>query len=250
MELVNLVIVSLRTKRAAAEFDKFWNQLISEVSQVDVEEPTLPRKRKMPKRFDEFASHHFYETPKYLYRRAYFEAYDNVIQGIEMRFQQKVFLIYKNIQDIFLNAINGKDSSQHLKVVCDVFKNDLNPTNLQFQLEQFANLFQDKPYCSIDTLVILPTFGMNKSQKMLLPDVVKLARLFIVMPATNASSEKAFSGMKRIKTYLRNSTTNNRLNHCMVAHVHAEDVDKMNTIEIARDFIEYSQTRLRIFGRF
>ena len=248
MELVNLVLVSLRTKQTDAEFDKFWNQLISEVSQLDAEEPMLPRK--MPKRFDEFASHHFYETPKYLYRRTYFEAYDNVIQGIEMRFQQKVFLIYKNIQDIFLNAINGKDSSQHLKVVCDVFKNDLNPTNLQVQLEQFANLFQDKPYCSIDTLVILPTFGMNKSQKMLLPDVVKLARLFIVMPATNASSEKAFSGMKRIKTYLRNSATNNRLNHCMVAHVHAEDVDKMNTIEIARDFIEYSQTRLRIFGRF
>ena len=248
MELVNLVLVSLRTKQTDAEFDKFWNQLISEVSQLDAEEPMLPRK--MPKRFDEFASHHFYETPKYLYRRAYFEAYDNVIQGIEMRFQQKVFLIYKNIQDIFLNAINGKDSSQHLKVVCDVFKNDLNPTNLQVQLEQFANLFQDKRYCSIDTLVVLPTFGMNKSQKMLLPDVVKLARLFIVTPATNASSEKAFSGMKRIKTYLRNSTTNNRLNHCMVAHVHAEDVDKMNTIEIARDFIEYSQTRLRIFGRF
>ena len=85
---------------------------------------------------------------------------------------------------------------------------------------------------------------------MLLPDVVKLAKLFLVMAATNASSERAFSGMKTIKTYLRNSTTNNRPNHCMVVHVHAEDVDKMNTIEIAREFIEYSQTRLRIFGRF
>ena len=122
----------------------------------------------MPKRFDEFASQHFYETPKVLYRKTYFEAYDNVIQGIEKRFQQKVFLIYRNIQDIFLNLINGKDSSQHLKVVCDVFKNDLNPTNLQVQLEQFANLFQDKPSCSIDTQVeVLSTFGKNKSQKML-----------------------------------------------------------------------------------
>ena len=112
MQLVNFVLVSLRTKRTYAEFDKFWNQLISEVSQLDVEEPTLPRKRKMSKRFDEFASHHFYETPKDLYRRTYFEAYDNVIQGIKKRFQQKDFLIYRNIQDIFLNLINGKDSSQ------------------------------------------------------------------------------------------------------------------------------------------
>ena len=240
MELVNLVPVSLRTKRTDAEFDK-----------LDVEEPTLPRKRKMSKRLDEVASHHFYETPKDLYRRTYFEAYDNVIQEIEKRFQQKVFLIHRNIQVIFLNAINGKDSSQQLKVVCDVFKNDLNSSNLHVQLEQFANLFQDKPNCSVDTLVeVLPIFGKSKSQKMLLPDVVKLARLFLVMPATNASNERAFSGMRRIKTYLRNSTTNNRLNHCMAVHVYAEDVDKMNTIEIAKEFNENSLARLRIFGRF
>ena len=138
-----------------------------------------------------------------------------------------------------------------MKVVCDVFKNDLNSSNLQVQLEQFVNLFQDKPNFSVDTLVdVLSIFGKSKSQKMLFPDVVKLARLFLVMPAANASSERAFSGMKRIKMCLRNSTNSNCLNHCMVVQVHAEDVDKTNTIEIAKEFIENSQARLRIFGRF
>ena len=148
MELVNLVLVSLRMKQTDSEFEKFWNQLRSEVSQLHVEEPTLPRKRKKPKCFDESVSHHLYETPKDLYRRTHFEAWDNVIQGIEERFQQKDFLIYRNVQDIFLNTINEKDNSQQLKVVCDVFKNDINPTKLQVQMEQFANLFQDKPNCS------------------------------------------------------------------------------------------------------
>ena len=64
MELVNLVLVSLRTKRIDAEFEKFWNQLVIEVSQLDVEETTLPRKRKMPKRFDEVASLEFTGTSK------------------------------------------------------------------------------------------------------------------------------------------------------------------------------------------
>ena len=105
MKLINVVLVSLRMKRTNEEFDKFRNQLISEVSQLDAEEPTLPRKRKIPKCFDEFASHHFYETPNDLYRWTCFEGYDNVIQEIEKRFQQKDFLIYRNIQDIFLNAI-------------------------------------------------------------------------------------------------------------------------------------------------
>ena len=33
----------------------------------------------------------------------------------------------------------------------------------------------------------------------------------------------------------------------MVVHIHPEDADKMNMIEIAREFIEYSQMRLHIF---
>ena len=36
----------------------------------------------------------------------------------------------------------------------------------------------------------------------------------------------------------------------MVAHAHAEDVDKMNLIEITREFSEYRQMRLCIFDRF
>ena len=65
---------------------------------------------------------------------------------------------------------------------------------------------------------------------------MKLARLFLAMRATNVPSERAFSGMKRIKMYQHNSTTNNCLNHCMVVHIHTEDVDKMNMIKIAREF--------------
>ena len=74
-------------KETHAEFDKFWNQLVSEVSQLDVEVPTLPQKRKMHKHFDKVTSCHFFKTPKDLYRRTYFEAYHNVIQEIKKRFQ-------------------------------------------------------------------------------------------------------------------------------------------------------------------
>ena len=55
------------------------------------------------------------------------------------------------------------------------------PTDL-VQLEQFANSFQDKPNCSTDTLVeVLSIFGKSRSQKMLLQDFLKLARLFLVI---------------------------------------------------------------------
>ena len=56
------------------------------------------------------------------------------------------------------------------------------PINVQVQLGQFVNLIRGKPNCSIDTLVaVLSAFGKNKSQKMLLSDVVKLAKFFLVI---------------------------------------------------------------------
>ena len=51
-------------------------------------------------------------------------------------------------------------------------------TNLQVQVEQFSDLFQDKLNCSTDTLVVaFSIFGKNESQKMLLAHIVKLARI-------------------------------------------------------------------------
>ena len=38
-----------------------------------------------------------------------------------------------------------------------------------------------------------------------------MVKLILVIPATNAVSERSFSSLKRIKTYLRSTIANNRL---------------------------------------
>ena len=46
----------------------------------------------------------------------------------------------------------------------------------------------------------------------------------LVMPATNATSERSFSALKRVKTY-------------MLLHVHKELTDKLDLIACANDFV-------------
>ena len=48
-------------------------------------------------------------------------------------------------------------------------------------------------------------------KRMLVVEVIKLVKLTLVMPATNDVSDRSFSSLKRIKTYLCSATTNNRL---------------------------------------
>ena len=49
--------------------------------------------------------------------------------------------------------------------------------------------------------------GLSESQKVLLSQVVKLASLLVVLPATNAVSKRSFSSLRRVKTYLRATMT-------------------------------------------
>ena len=49
-----------------------------------------------------------------------------------------------------------------------------------------------------------------------------LLKIYLKILVTTASSEHNFSALKRIKRYLRNSTTQSRLNHCMLLHVHKD----------------------------
>ena len=72
----------------------------------------------------------------------------------------------------------------------------------------------------------------------------------MVMPATNAVSERSFSVLKRIKSYLRSTTSNNRLNHLMVLHVHKDKLDKLDLVKVANDFVARVDSRRQVFGVF
>ncbi len=75
---------------------------------------------------------------------------------------------------------------------------------------------------------MIRTFLIELDQaQLLLSEVVKLMKLILVMPATKATSERSFSALKRVKTYLRSSMTQTRSNHLMLLHVHKEITDSV-----------------------
>ena len=63
--------------------------------------------------------------------------------------------------------------------------------------------------------------------EVLLSEVCVLASLMLVKPATNAISERSFSALRRIKSYLRATMSQERLNQSMVLHVHKHLTDPL-----------------------
>ena len=96
--------------------------------------------------------------------------------------------------------------------------------------------------------IIKYTSTLSAAQKQLLSEVCTVMKLILVMPATNATSERTFSALRRIKSYLRSTMSQVRLNHLMVLHVHKALTDTIKLENIADEFVSSSQHRTKVFG--
>ena len=75
-------------------------------------------------------------------------------------------------------------------------------------------------------------------------------KLILVMPATNSTSERSFSALKQIKSYLRNKMKQERLNSLMTIDVHKDKTDKLELRAIGNEFVAANAQRTNIFGTF
>ena len=74
--------------------------------------------------------------------------------------------------------------------------------------------------------------------------------LKLVMPAISAVSERSFYALKRVKTYLRSTKGEARLNHLMLLHVHKELTDGLDMVEVANVSVGDNKRRKHLFGKF
>ena len=80
----------------------------------------------------------------------------------------------------------------------------------------------------------------------LFPQVSKLFRLLLTMPATSATSERSFSSLRNIKTYLRTTMKQERLK--MMIYIHKDR--KIDFKQAMKEFVHVKENRLTIFGKF
>ena len=92
--------------------------------------------------------------------------------------------------------------------------------------------------------------GMLPEVRGLFEQVEILVWLLLTVPASSAEAERSFSGLRRLKTWLRSTMTQSRLNSVAVCHIHKDKLDKLNRRQIAQQFIAANERRRITFGCF
>lgn len=247
-EVAEIVVQTLQKMRTDECFHLFWLKVTKQADDLHLPEPQLPRRRKVPRRFavgDAEPEHP--ATPHDHYKRIYFEALDLIINCIKSRFDQPGYRVYSQLQQLLFKAAKGEEYQSELQFVRSFYGDDFSGV-LESQLQAFTHLFQQKPSELWDIVSRLRT--LSRAQRDLLSEVYKLLRLILVLPATNSVSERSFSALRRVKTYLRSTMNQSRLNHLMILHVHKHLTDRLDLVKVANEFVKGLEHRLTYFGHF
>ena len=232
-----LTIQSSKALRTDHEFGFFWRELMTWQMVAGVDEPSLPRRCKVPSHLEVGeSSGHFPSTLEDHYQPIYFATLDTIVYCISSWFDQTGYQIYCQLEALLLKGVAGKNYDSELSCIMGVYSEDLLKTqllllNVHFQEESRASSSATTTTASGNsssndttspTLMDIAKYlkSLEQSSQTLLSEVVKLVCLIMVAPATNASSERSFSALLRVKTYLRAMMTQERLNHVLLLHVH------------------------------
>ena len=79
---------------------------------------------------------------------------------------------------------------------------------------------------------------------------IALLQFTLIIPAKNATSDRSFSALQLLKSYLRTTTLQERLNYLMLLDVHKKRTDVLDMEAVVTEFIGESEYRCGIFAAY
>lgn len=123
---------------------------------------------------------------------------------------------------------------------------ELDGDGLRVQLQMLLSKHMIKS--SSDAAVILR--GMSVEVRGLFDQVEALVRLLLVVPVSSTEAERSFNALRRLKTWLRSTVSQECLNHAAVCHVHRDMIDKLDLKAICRQCVSITERRRHVFESY
>lgn len=225
--------------RTDEKFNSLWLTLTNDGHTYGIQEPYIKRPRKIPIRISGSETEQYFPaSPEDYYRQLYFQILDQCTQSLRKRFDSEAISTVVQLENFALN----EDSSY---ILPDIYDADFDLNRLHLHKTMFFDSAGVKNFKSLSDIVTI--FRRKPHLKELLTEFLKLIKLIMTIPCTSCTAERSFSSLRRLKTYLRNTMTQRRLNDITVLNCHRDLTEMVDLDKIAINFIGKNQLRKNIF---
>ena len=161
---------------------------------------------------------------------------------LERRFDQAGMTTAAKREEVLLNSARGLDSViSALQLPTREFE------SLALQLKMLVGLTKDQSFHTVQDLGRFMA-TLQPQTRGLFSEVEKLIHLCLCLPVSTACSERSFSALRRLKTWLRSTVSQSRLTHMALLHVHKDILDDLNLQDVIGEFISRTPERKTTFG--
>jgi hypothetical protein len=208
-----------------------------EIEHVFHEKRIIRRK----KQFNEIVNDETTQSAEESFRIDYFlYIVDQAISSIQSRFEQ--FQMYENIFGFLFNFKKLKslddDSLQKKCFNLEGFlKDDIDGLDLFSELKVLTEILQIEESAPIDTLNYIKRLDS-------FPNASIAYRILLTIPVTVASAERSFSKLKLIKSYLRSTMSQERLNGLAILSIEKEMLKKLEYKNLISNFASQKARRM------
>lgn len=166
----------------------------------------------------------------------FYEIIDTIIMQLNVRFNDIDKLQFLQLGDVTkFKEYSVKFPKSGLNSLKNTFTNIFQDFNkLKTELEV---LYNDSMYHNLQHVYDLIKIFESDGLKKVMPEVYKLFALILTIPSTSVSVERSFSCLKRIKTYLRNSTCQQRLSSLSTISIEKLLIQQLKENELFYDNI-------------
>ena len=115
---VNLAKGFYKCQRTEQTFNFCYDKAVHNAESLQIGRPVLPWYKRLPKRLDQGAKPHEFETPKDYFHQQYFDACDLLLGELDDRFdQQSVLPSVMALENTLLNSANGFNYEEQLAIL-------------------------------------------------------------------------------------------------------------------------------------
>ena len=247
-------IKTLRERIQALRNDNAMEELLNKTNasaakyDLKMPDPTTNRITKTPSRYRDTRQTEDAVTSKGAasWKMQFFEALDLVHAEIERRFNQSGMTTAALREATLLSATNGMVGTEE-DLVSLKLPGNIDVPGLHMQLRMLVGLTRQETF---GTLYDLATFmsSLHAQTRGLFKDVGNLLHLALSLPISVASSERSFSALRRLKTWLRNIVVQRRLTHLALLHIHQDILDTLDVPALMTELISTTPERKTTFG--